>query len=103
MTSEFAVQTHGLTRDFGAFRAVSGIDLRVPAGSLYGFLGPNGAGKSTTIKCLTGLLRPSGGEMRILGMDPIAGPVSVKRRIGGVPGDLALFERLTASEVVGFL
>src|SRR3954447_14558472 len=100
---EFAVETRGLARTFGSLRAVDGIDLRVPAGSLYGFLGPNGAGKSTTIKCLTGLLRPSAGEMRILGIDPIADPVSVKRRIGVVPEDLALFDRLTAAETLAFI
>src|SRR3982750_683246 len=100
---DLAVETRGLTRTFGDFRAVDAIDLAVPAGSFYGFLGPNGAGKSTTIKCLTGLLRPSGGSMRILGVDPLADPVAVKRRIGVVPEDLALFDRLTASEVVGFL
>jgi ABC-2 type transport system ATP-binding protein len=100
---EFAVETRGLTRTFGSLRAVDGIDLEVPAGSFYGFLGPNGAGKSTTIKCLTGLLRPSGGAMRILGIDPIAEAVSVKRRIGVVPEDLALFERLTASEMLMFI
>ena len=70
---EFAVETRGLARTFGSLRAVDGIDLQVPAGSFYGFLGPNGAGKSTTIKCLTGLLRPSSGEMRILGTDPLGG------------------------------
>src|SRR3954464_13397185 len=100
---EFAVETRGLARTFGSLRAVDGIDLQVPTGSFYGFLGPNGAGKSTTIKCLTGLLRPSAGEMRILGLDPIADPVSVKRRIGVVPEDLALFERLTASEMLMFI
>ena len=103
MTLDLAVQTHGLTRDFGSFRAVNGIDLAVPAGSLYGFLGPNGAGKSTTIKCLTGLLRPSAGTMRILGVDPLADPVAVKRRIGVVPEDLALFDRLTAPETLSFV
>jgi len=97
---ECAVETRGLARTFGSLRAVDGIDLKVPTGSFYGFLGPNGAGKSTTIKCLTGLLRPSAGEMRILGIDPLADPVSVKRRIGVVPEDLALFERLTASEML---
>src|SRR3954471_13210791 len=100
---ELAVETRGLTRDFADFRAVDAIDLAVPAGSFYGFLGPNGAGKSTTIKCLTGLLRPSGGSMRILGMDPIADPVAVKRRIGVVPEDLALFDRLTAAETLDFV
>ena len=100
---DFAVETHGLTRDFGAFRAVDGIDLAVPAGSFYGFLGPNGAGKSTTIKCLTGLLKPSGGTMRILGVDPLVDDVGVKRRIGVVPEDLALFDRLTAEETLLFV
>ena len=100
---ELAVETHGLTRDFGTFRAVDGIDLAVPAGSLYGFLGPNGAGKSTTIRCLTGLIRPSGGSMRILGLDPLVESVAVKRRIGVVPEDLALFDRLTAEETLTFV
>jgi ABC-2 type transport system ATP-binding protein len=100
---ELAVETRGLTRDFGSFRAVDGVDLAVPAGSFYGFLGPNGAGKSTTIKCLTGLLKPSAGSMRILGIDPLADPVSVKRRIGVVPEDLALFDRLTARETLRFV
>src|SRR5262249_57391030 len=86
---EFAVETHGLARTFGAKRAVDGIDLRVPAGSFYGFLGPNGAGKSTTIKCLTGLLRPSSGDVRILGLDPASAPVEIKRRGGGLPEGLA--------------
>ena len=100
---ELAVETHGLTRDFGTFRAVDGIDLAVPAGSFYGFLGPNGAGKSTTIKCLTGLLRPTAGTMRILGVDPIREAVSVKKRIGVVPEDLALFDRLSAQETLTFV
>src|SRR5690349_721047 len=100
---ELAVETRGLTRTFGDFRAVDAIDVAVPAGSFYGFLGPNGAGKSTTIKCLTGLLKPSGGTMRILGIDPLADPVAVKRRIGVVPEDLALFDRLTAGETLSFV
>ncbi len=82
---------------------MDGIDLAVPVGSFFGFLGPNGAGKSTTIKCLTGLLRPTSGSMRILGMDPASDPVAVKRRIGVVPEDLALFDRLTAPETLTFV
>jgi ABC-2 type transport system ATP-binding protein len=100
---EFAVETHGLVRTFGTKRAVDGIDLRVPAGSFYGFLGPNGAGKSTTIKCLTGLLRPTAGDMRILGLDPATSEVDIKRRVGVVPEDLALFDRLTAAETLSFV
>ncbi len=103
MHTDLAVQTAGLTRDFGSFRAVDGIDLAVPAGSFYGFLGPNGAGKSTTIKCLTGLLRPTAGSITILGTNPLTDPVSVKRRIGVVPEDLALFDRLSAPETLTFV
>ena len=98
-----ALETWGLTRTFGELRAVDGIDLEVPRGSLYGFLGPNGAGKSTTIKCLTGLLRPTAGEIRILGIDPRTDEVEVKKRIGVLPEDLALFERLTAAETLTFV
>ena len=100
---DLALETHGLRRTFGDFVAVDGIDLAVPKGSLYGFLGPNGAGKSTTIKCLTGLLRPTGGTMTILGLDPIVAPEAVKRQVGVLPEDLALFEHLTASETLAFV
>lgn len=100
---ELALETHGLKKAFGDLQAVDGIDLAVPKGSFYGFLGPNGAGKSTTIKCLTGLLKPTSGQFRILGLDPIADPVAVKRRIGVVPEDLALFDRLSGAETLSFV
>lgn len=98
-----AVETHGLRRVFGDFVAVDGIDLAVPSGSFFGFLGPNGAGKSTTIKCLTGLLMPTAGSMAILGIDALGDPIAVRRRVGVVPEDLALFDRLTGPETLGFI
>jgi ABC-2 type transport system ATP-binding protein len=100
-----AVETHGLTRCFGSTRAVDGLDLRVEAGTFFGFLGPNGAGKSTTIKMLTGLLAPSGGTMRILGADLAStdDARAVKRRVGVVPEELALFDNLTAREYLTFI
>ncbi len=97
-----AVETYQLVRRFGDFAAVDHIDLRVRAGSFFGFLGPNGAGKSTTIKMLTGLLAPSGGRARVLGRDIAEEPLEVKRRIGVVPEDLNLFERLTGGEMLAF-
>jgi ABC-2 type transport system ATP-binding protein len=100
-----AIETTSLTRDFGAFRAVDQLSLRVERGCFYGFLGPNGAGKSTTIKMLTGLLAPTSGVMRILGED-MADPsraLEVKRRIGVVPENLALFDNLTAREHLTFV
>jgi ABC-2 type transport system ATP-binding protein len=98
-----AIESVGLRKVFGDLVAVDGINLAVPRGSFYGFLGPNGAGKSTTIKCLTGLVRPSGGTYRILDVDPVAEPVEVKRRVGVVPEDLALFDRLTGAETLTFV
>src|SRR5216683_1047848 len=100
-----AIETHQLTRFFDKFRAVDAIDLRVERGTFYGFLGPNSAGKSTTIKMLTGLLAPSSGAMRLLGED-LAGPagaLAVKKRLGVVPENLALFENLTAREYLTFI
>ena len=97
-----AIETRELRRRFGDVTAVDGISLRVPEGSFYGFLGPNGAGKSTTIKCLVGLLQPTDGSVSILGLDPAADPVAFKRRIGVVPEDQTLFERLTGAESLWF-
>ena len=99
----YVVETTGLTRDFGAFRAVSNLGIQVEYGSFYGFLGPNGAGKSTTIKILTGLLAPTAGEVRIFGKELVADGSYIKQRIGVVPEDLALFENLTAREYLTFI
>ena len=101
----FAIETSGLTRNFGACRAVDHLDLRVEQGRFYGFLGPNGAGKSTTLKMLTGLLAPSAGAMRILGEDTRdpKRALAVKRRIGVVPETLGLFDNLTAREYLTFI
>jgi ABC-2 type transport system ATP-binding protein len=93
-----AIETSGLTRRFGDQRALDGLTLRVPEGAFYGFLGPNGAGKSTTINILTGLLAPHEGRALVMGIDVVADPLAVKRRIGVVPDGLHLFERLTGGE-----
>ncbi|MBM82160.1 MAG: multidrug ABC transporter ATP-binding protein [Planctomycetaceae bacterium] len=100
-----AIETHGLTRNFGDFCAVDEIELRVEAGTFYGFLGPNGAGKSTTIKMLTGLLAPSKGTMRLLGENPLdrKAAIGIKQRIGVVSEDLALFDYLKAREYLMFI
>jgi ABC-2 type transport system ATP-binding protein len=100
-----AIETQQLTRYFGEFCAVAGIDLRVERGTFYGFLGPNGAGKSTTIKMLTGLLAPSQGKILVLGKNMLDAQeaLEVKRRIGVIPEDLALFDNLTAREYLTFI
>src|SRR5690242_7063548 len=102
MTESPAVETFFLVKQFGDFVAVDHINLHVDRGSFFGFLGPNGAGKSTTIKMLTGLLAPTSGTLHVLGFDISAQPMEVKRRIGVVPEDLNLFERLTGAEMLSF-
>jgi ABC-2 type transport system ATP-binding protein len=100
-----AIETLQLTRYFGDFCAVDGIDLRVERGTFYGFLGPNGAGKSTTIKMLTGLLAPSDGAFRVLDNDMLdqRQALAAKQHVGVVPEDLALFDNLTAREYLTFV
>jgi ABC-2 type transport system ATP-binding protein len=94
----FIIQTENLTRRFGDLTAVDSLNLAVPRGVVFGFLGPNGAGKSTTIHMLTSLLPPTAGTARVAGFDIRQQPLEIKRRIGVVPEELALYERLTASE-----
>jgi ABC-2 type transport system ATP-binding protein len=98
-----AIQTHGLTRRFGALTAVQDVTFTVATGQFFGFLGPNGAGKSTTIKMLTGLLEPTAGTIEILGKPFSAGALDLKRQIGVVPEGMALLGRLTAPEYLRFV
>lgn len=103
--STLAIESRGLSRTFGDFRAVDAIDLRVERGTFYGFLGPNGAGKSTSIKMLTGLLAPSGGSIHVLGHDMLvpAEALEAKKHIGVIAENLSLFDNLTAREYLTFV
>lgn len=103
MGTEYAVETTSLTKDFGSLRAVDRVDLCVEQGAFYGFLGPNGAGKSTTIKILTGLMAPTSGTARLLGMDLARDSLAIKAKVGVVPEDLCLFENLTPREYLVFM
>ena len=80
--TQYAIETDGLTRRFGAFVAVDGITLRIPKGHLYGFLGLNGAGKTTTIRLLTTLLPPSSGTATLWGHDVVKNPLAVRSLVG---------------------
>jgi ABC-2 type transport system ATP-binding protein len=94
----FEIETKNLTRKFGSLIAVNNLELQIPKGTIFGFLGPNGAGKSTTVKMLTGLLAPTAGEAFISGISILASPLEVKKTIGVLPEDLALFDSLTIWE-----
>jgi ABC-2 type transport system ATP-binding protein len=98
-----AVRTEGLTKFYGRHRGLEGLDLTVEPGEAFGYLGPNGAGKTTTIRLLLDLIRPTSGRARVLGLDPRADGVEVRRRVGYLPGELALADRGRASELLRFL
>jgi ABC-2 type transport system ATP-binding protein len=89
------VEVTGLTRRFGARRGVADLDFTIAAGEVFGFLGPNGAGKSTTIRLLLGLYRADAGDMGVFGLDPAREGVKIHRRVGYLPGEFALYPRLT--------
>ena len=98
-----AITARGLVKNFGATRALDGLDLEVKTGEVHGFLGPNGSGKTTTIRILLGLLRADAGEARVLGGDPWHDAVELHRRLAYVPGDVNLWPELTGGEVIDVL
>jgi ABC-2 type transport system ATP-binding protein len=98
-----AIAVTNLRKVYGVKAAVDGLSLTVPRGSFFGFLGPNGAGKSTTIRMLTGLIPPTSGTIEILGMPMPAEETMIKQRIGLVPDDSLLFDRLTGLEFLEFV
>jgi ABC-2 type transport system ATP-binding protein len=98
-----AIAVRDLRKIYGGKAAVDGLNLTVPQGSFFGFLGPNGAGKSTTIRMLTGLAPPTSGSIELLGMRMPEEEMEIKRRIGLVPDESLLFDRLTGSEFLEFV
>jgi len=101
--NEPVVEVAGLTKSFGRFQALRGVDLTVARGQVHGFLGPNGAGKSTTIRVLLGLLKADGGTARLLGGDPWRDVVALHRRLAYVPGDVSLWPSMTGGEAIDLL
>jgi ABC-2 type transport system ATP-binding protein len=97
-SNNFAIETHGLRKEFGAKVAVRNLSLSVRRGEIFGFLGPNGAGKSTSIKMLLGLVKPTGGKAFVLGAP--ANDVEVRRHIGFLPEDFRFYDWLTAAELI---
>jgi ABC-2 type transport system ATP-binding protein len=97
-----AVEVSRLTKKYGKLEALRGVDLRVSKGAVFGLVGPNGAGKTTLIKALVGALRPSEGEVRVLGLNPLEDRAELRRRVGYMPQPPALYEDLPARANVEF-
>jgi len=97
-----AIEVKGLVKRYGPLAAVDGIDVSVPAGTVFSFLGPNGAGKTTTTEILEGLRRRTEGEVRVLGLDPWTDGRELHQRIGVIPQDFRFFDKITPKEAIEY-
>ena len=96
------IQTEKLTKSYGEHRGIIDVDLTVSQGEVFGFLGPNGAGKTTTIRTLLDLIRPTSGHALVFGVESSVDPVSIHERIGYIPGEFALYDRLTGGQTIQY-
>ena len=96
------IQTEKLTKSYGSHRGIIDIDLEVNEGEAFGFLGPNGAGKTTTIRTLLDNIRPTSGRALIFGVDTTADPIAIHRRLGYLPGEFALYDKLTGGQTIEY-
>lgn len=102
MSSSPAIATRGLTKHYGDVRAVQGLDLEISRGEVFGFLGPNGSGKTTTMRTILDLIRPTSGRASVLGLDSHENAVEIRRHVGYVPGELALYPKLTGRQLLDY-
>ena len=103
MADEMAIQTQRLSKDYGKGHGLFDLDLDVRRGEILGFLGPNGAGKSTTMRLLLDLIKPTAGSAALLGLDSRADSLEIRRRVGFLPGDFALYPKLTGAAMLDYL
>ena len=96
------IQAEKLTKYYGTHVGIIDVDLEVQQGEVFGFLGPNGAGKTTTIRTILDLIRPTGGRALVFGIESTADPVAIHRRIGYIPGEFALYDRLTGGQTLDY-
>jgi ABC-2 type transport system ATP-binding protein len=96
------IQTERLTKSYGAHRGIIDLDLDVQPGEIFGFLGPNGAGKTTTMRVLLDLIRPTSGRATVFGIETTVDPVAIHRRVGYLPGEFDLYDRLTGAQTIRY-
>ena len=96
------IAAEGLTKTYGASRGIEDVTLEIGQGEIFGFLGPNGAGKTTTIRLILDLIRPTRGSLRVFGLDAHRSAMEIHRRVGYIPGDLRLYERMTGRELLAY-
>lgn len=99
---DLVIHTEDLTKSYGPRRGIVSVNLDVVAGEVFGFLGPNGSGKTTTIRTLLDLMRPTSGKAFLFGLDSHRDSVSIRSRVGNLPGEFNLDDRLTGEQFIGF-
>lgn len=97
-----AIEINNLSKYYGKFRALDNVDLQVPKGTIFGLLGPNGAGKTTLIKAIAGALKPSGGNVKVLGLDPLKNRWEIRKKIGYMPQSPSLYGDISAKQNISF-
>ena len=97
------IRTEKLTKSYGTHRGIVDIDLEVNENEIFGFLGPNGAGKTTTIRTVLDLIRPTSGKAFVFGIESSVDPIAIHRRIGYIPGEFALYDRLTGAQHIEYV
>ena len=97
------IRTENLTKYYGKVRGVEQLSLEVETGEVFGFLGPNGAGKSTTIRTLLDFIRPTSGRAEVFGIESTADPIAIHRRVGYLPGELAMYDNMTGAELLTYV
>jgi ABC-2 type transport system ATP-binding protein len=100
MSSQPVIATKGLSKDYGSGRGLFELDLEVQRGEVFGFLGPDGAGESTTMRLLLDLIRPSSGSASVLGLDTRARSLEIRRRVGFLLGDFAMYAKLSGARML---
>jgi ABC-2 type transport system ATP-binding protein len=96
------IEIEKLTKSYGSHRGIIDVDLQVDEGEVFGFLGPNGAGKTTTIRTVLDLIRPTSGRALVFGIDSTVDPVAIHRRVGYIPGEFTLYDRLTGRQTIQY-
>jgi len=96
------IQTERLTKFYGSHRGIVDVELEIQKGEVFGFLGPNGAGKTTTIRTVLDLIRPTSGRALVFGIDSRVDPVAIHRRVGYIPGEFTLYDRLTGGQTITY-
>ena len=96
------IRTDELTKTYGVHRGITELDLDVAEGEIFGFLGPNGAGKTTTMRVLLDLIRPTSGRAEVFGIETTVDPVAIHRRVGYLPGEFDLYDRLTGADTITY-